>query len=383
MIQPEDIRRKAIRLYPGFLQAWLEGGPDGFPRIIAGRKKPDHDVAKAAQQIQCLREDSKEVLGYGYSVTWRKINSRQHGRNWFPTEISFETSNDLIRYIKKNRDFDQFRDVVGQIRSAVPQLETWMRRNIRTLSQLASNIAGLIEVATYLKDHPRPNCFVRELPLSVDTKFIEQHKRELRQWLDILLPAHSIRADEDHFERRFGLRYAEPHLLIRFLDPALQAELGFPCEVLSLPLHTLATLQITSAHAIIVENKVNLLTLPQLPRTVALGGLGNAVTLLRYAEFIASLPVTYWGDIDVEAFMILSSLRTFCPHAKSLWMDQDAVKRWQHLKIDGTGRQPTIPAHLTNEERSAFEACCQENIRIEQERLPQTAIIATVQQIDL
>jgi hypothetical protein len=60
---------------------------------------------------------------------------------------------------------------------------------------------------------------------------------------------------------------------------------------------------------LIVENKVNLLTLPRLPGTLAIGGLGNAVMLLRYCAWLGSVSITYWGDIDVQGFEILSRLR--------------------------------------------------------------------------
>src|SRR5690606_14201987 len=99
-----------------------------------------------------------------------------------------------------------------------------------------------------------------------------------------------------------------------------------------------------------VENKVNLLTLPQLPRHIGLGGLGHAISLLRYAKFLARMPVTYWGDLDVEGFEILSSLRSFCPRANSLWMDCSAIDHWHDLKVAGSGRQPVLPSHLTDAE---------------------------------
>jgi hypothetical protein len=47
-------------------------------------------------------------------------------------------------------------------------------------------------------------------------------------------------------------------------------------------LHTLAGLQGEVGQTIIVENKINLLTLRGLNGTLALGGLGNKVTDLRY-----------------------------------------------------------------------------------------------------
>lgn len=381
MIQPEDIRRRAERLYEELLQSWVCGGADDFPRVITGRKQPDTDLALAAQQIQRLRDGSKEVLGYGYSIQWREVNSRKYGRNRFPAAISFETMDDLLRYTHKTSEFNVFAAAVSRIRSALPKLESWTRGNVRSLIRMATEVDGLVEVAAFLKEHPRPGCFVRELPLPVDTKFIERHENELRQWLDILLPAHAIRADEEHFERRFGLRYAEPHLLVRFLDPVIQAELGFPCDVLSLPLQTLSDLPVKDARVFIVENKVNLLTLPRLPRTIGLGALGHGVAILRYAGFLSRVPVTYWGDLDVEGFEILSSLRGFWPHAESLWMDKATVEQWRGLKVAGTGRQPAVPSHLTDEERAAFDVCCRENLRIEQERLPQDAVVAAIREL--
>lgn len=381
MIQPDDIRRKAERIYPVLLQSWVQGSVETFPRIIIGSKQPDANLATAAQQIQRLRGGSKEVLGYGYSVQWREINSRKFGRNLFPDQITFETMDDLLRFIKKADEFVAFTVAINRIRSSLPALEPWIRSNVRAVVQMSPEIERLIEVAGFLKEHPQPDCFVRELPLSVDTKFIEQHKGVLRQWLDVLLPAHTIRADEDHFERRYGLRYAEPQLLVRFLDPILQAQMGFPCGVLSLPLHTLSELPAQDAKIIIVENKVNLLTLPQLPGHIGLGGLGRAISLLRYAKFMAKFPVTYWGDLDVEGFEILSNLRGFCPHAKSLWMDHAAIDRWRNLQGVGSGRQPTIPAHLNDTERAAYDICRRKNLRIEQERLPQTQVIAALKLI--
>jgi len=374
MIQPEDIRRKAERMYPELLKSWVDGNMDEFPRVIIGNKQINPDLAEAAKEVQRLRDGSKETLGYGYSIQWQEVNSRRHGRNRFPAKITFETMSDLLMFIKKSEEFSAFAMTVNRIRAAFPQLESWIRKNPRSLTQMGTEIEGLFEVAAFFQQHPQPGCFIRELPLSVDTKFIERNKAVLRQWLDVLLPAHAILANEEHFERRYGLRYTEQPVFIRFLDPVFRAELGFPCDVLSLPLQTLSDLPIQKARLIIVENKVNVSTLPPLSRSLGLGGLGHAITLLRDVRFMANIPVTYWGDLDVEGFEILSNLRSFCPQAKSLWMDCSAIERWYTLKVTGSGRQPAVPIHLTNEEITAFEICCRENLRIEQERLPHAEI---------
>lgn len=120
----------------------------------------------------------------------------------------------------------------------------------------------------------------------------------------------------------------------------------------------------------IVENKVNLLTLPPCTRTIGLGALGRAVSELRTVRWLATVPVTYWGDLDVEGFEILSSLRVEFPHAQSVLMDCETLARYQSLSIAGTGRRPSQPPHLTASESRAFDRCVQGNMRLEQERIP-------------
>lgn len=100
MIRQEDIRRKAENLYRCYLAAWLAGDESFFPRIIPARRTPDPDnLAAAIESRRRLRDGSKEVLGFGYTVEWREVNSRKLGRNKFPARILFETREDFLRFI--------------------------------------------------------------------------------------------------------------------------------------------------------------------------------------------------------------------------------------------------------------------------------------------
>ncbi len=287
MIQPEDIRRKAELLYREFVQAWLAGYDAFFPKEIRGRKTPrSNDLAAASQQVRRLRAGSKEVAGFGYSVEWREVRSRTFGRNHFPARIFFESADDFLRFLGRKAEFDALARAATQLRSRFPLLDPWIRANPQIVVEIAPNVDGLIEVLSWFHDHPRPGLFLRELPVPVHTKFIENHERVLREWFDLILPAHTIRSDEEHFERRYGIRYAEPHLLLRFLDSEVQSFAGFPCNELSLPLHTLARLSVPTGTVFIVENKVNLLALPPFDGGLALGGLGGGVLLLRYVPWL-------------------------------------------------------------------------------------------------
>lgn len=376
MVQPEDIRRKSEPLYGEFLRAWLAGNGDAFfPRLVPTERTLGNDVAEAARLVRTLRDGSKEAIGYGYTVEWREVNSRALGRNLFPQRVTFDSPDDLLRFVGKQREFAVFSQAVQRLRAEFPPLSAWVRSNVRAMVAAANELDGLLAVLRYFVTHPRPDCFAREIPVPVDTKFIERNQGLLRQWFDLALPAHAIRAEEVHFERRYGLRYVEPHTFIRFLDPAVQRELGFPCAALSLPLHTLGSLPAADdVRVVIVENKVNLLTMPAIRRTLAIGGMGNGVTLLGYVPWLARRPLTYWGDLDVEGLEILSRLRAIFPHARSVMMDGSALWRWRHLSVRGTGRSREAPPHLSAEEADAFRSCNEHNMRLEQERVPQSGV---------
>ena len=112
MIQPEDIRRKAENLYGEFVRAWLAGDSSFFPRVIPSQRDPDPDLATAIGAVRALRDASKEVVGFGYTVEWREINSRRFGRNLFPARIIIETQDDYLRLTGRARSFRQFQEAV-------------------------------------------------------------------------------------------------------------------------------------------------------------------------------------------------------------------------------------------------------------------------------
>jgi len=370
VIHPDELRRKAESLYPQMLSAWLSG-VQFFPHTIrANRQLDPDDHAGAVAILQALRNGSKEVRGFGYAIEWREKRSRAFGRNPFPDRFLFESQEDYLRFLGKEAEFAAFSSAVERLRSEFPPISGWIHSHRQVLIDVEPALGGLLEVLRCFCANPRPGCFARELPLTVDTKFIERHERVLREWFDLVLPPDAIRSDEIHFARRFGLRYPEIHVVVRFLDSELQRDIGCPWPELSLPMSTLAALPVRDANAVIVENKVNLLTLRPRRRTIALGALGRAVSELRSVSWLATIPAVYWGDLDVEGFEILSALRAAFPHVRSIMMDDDTLTRHQQLAVPGNGNSPRPPPHLTADELLAFNRCVQGNIRIEQERLP-------------
>ncbi len=213
---------------------------------------------------------------------------------------------------------------------------------------------------------------------------MEANRRRLAGWLDLVLPPSAIdpRYGYDTFEARYGLRYARPHFLLRVLDTELLSELGLPFDELSLPAQSLSQLPVISARVLIIENKVNLLTLPKLSRTIALGGLGNGVTQLSDVRWLHENPVYYWGDLDADGFVILDRLRQVIGQVQSLLMYQETLNEYQYLATSGNGVEVKELSHLDSDERACYERLCSEDRRIEQEHLPMELLTQAIGRIE-
>ncbi|HMQ55403.1 MAG TPA: DUF2220 family protein, partial [Anaerolineae bacterium] len=230
---------------------------------------------------------------------------------------------------------------------------------------------------------PRPDCYIRELPVEVHTKFVETHQGVLRELLDRLLPAEAIRPDEAQFERRFFLRYAEPPVRLRLLDPKLQIQLSWPVTDLSAPLSEIGALNLAGQRVIITENKINFLTLPALPNSLALFGGGFRVELLKEVSWLEDCELLYWGDLDGQGFQILSQLRRYFPRTQSLMMDLATFEAFREFALPGTPSDRLELSHLTAEENALYTVLVGQNLRLEQERISQTFVIQRLQQFEL
>lgn len=381
MITPQQIAEKALRLYPQAIRAWLgQQSESFFPCRIAGDLKPSRAIATAIDEVAALRAGAKETRGRGYRIQWQPRSSRTHGLNDFPAGIYIDTIDDLAWLINRQQEFATLAGAAAKLRNQQPELEAWLLEtsNWKSLLEVADDLDDLLLVTGYLRQHPRPNCFARELPLPISTKLIQSHWRLLAAWLDRLLPPATIDARYSHrqFEPRYGLRYARPHFLLRMLDPKLVSELGLQFDEFSLPAETIATLPAKLVRVFIVENKVNLLTLPPTARGIALGGLGNAVTQLSEIPWLHQSELFYWGDLDFEGFEILSRLRRRLPHVKSLLMDERTLATFHSLAIPGNRITRELPAELTVEERQVCQRLAEMQLRLEQERIPQATVVA-------
>ena len=379
MITPDEIRQQAKRKYLNFLRAKVRG-ESFLPWAMRFRKtKASDDYLALRRWVGELLAESKAERGFGYTVLLEERELRRYGRQSLPAHITIETESDFLRLIGKVAEFGAWQTVVTHTLSQFPQLEEWLAQYPQRVLSNLDVWDDLLIVCAYFVAHPRPNLYLRELPVPVHTKFVEDNQAILRHLLDALLPPVAIHADESQFERRFGLRYDEPQIRLRLLDESLCHALDWPVADMSLTVSDCAMLRgMNSRTVLIVENKMTFLTLPPVPNGLAIWGKGFQVSLLREVGWLADCTIRYWGDLDAQGFAILSQLRGYWSQARSFLMDAGTLAKYQNFVVTGTPAGEMSLANLDGEETAVYQHLLAHNYRLEQERISQPDVAAAI-----
>jgi len=374
MMTHADLRRRAERAYTACLQAWLCDKP-WQPFVITGLGDSlKNDPAKRASWLNELHSQSKAALGYGYTVELQSRNTRAAATQSTVQRVVFETRLDLLLFLKKNAEFEAFAADVELIRNALPELRDWPEHHWKPIIAHSGRWPALLEVALFFKNNPRPRVHLRELPFSVDTKFVETHAPVLTLLLDALLPEIPNPGERD-FARRYGLPTDEPRIRFRWLDPSsTQTTHGY--SDLSVLQSEFAQKPLSCRTVLVVENKTNLLAIEKMlsdvlmPETIVVFGGGFGIARLRDATWLHERNLLYWGDLDVHGFQILNQMRGYFPHTKSVLMDRATFEACQTFAVSGEPTAVTALPNLIAEEYNLFLLLKENNHRLEQEKIP-------------
>ena len=231
----------------------------------------------------------------------------------------------------------------------------------------------LLIVCDYFITHPMPNLYIRELDIEgIDTKFIETYKKILDRLLCAILEQEPTRLAQNGFEKRYGLKYDLPTIRFRILDESLYIK---GLSDISLPLNEFMSLDIDCSRVFITENKINGLSFPNIKNSIVIFGLGYGVELLKDVKWLENRELIYWGDIDTHGFAILSQIRGYFPHIKSMLMSDEVIEKFRHLAVQESLSKRFLGElnNLTKEEYEVFEKLKAnvygEAFRIEQERI--------------
>lgn len=387
MITPDDIVKKAERKVPEVLSAWLENR-NYFPMILRCDKTLTEDSYEVLhKELGLLLESSKDLKGYGYRVELKERNTKRLGRQKLPENIIFDEAQDFWKYIGQEKQWIGFQQDTALIRKELPQLGDWLAGNPLKVITSAGNWTGLLDVCKYFIANPQPGCYLREIPAQPHTKFIEENMAILDNLLTVLI-GDFICKDGGCFEERFHIKTYERLLQVRFLDQNLAK---YFCGVahIGITIPDLARLDLPFTRVIIMENKAtysnieNFLTLPQLTNTIAIFGSGASVSVLKQIAWLKEKEILYWGDIDVQGFEMLSTIRGTFQQINAILMDKAVFNAFSTQLTTGPTSKINHINHLNKEEEDFYYYLkgLTKNNRLEQERIPNWYVIKQLSEI--
>lgn len=372
MITSVEIKKKASRKYTDYLRDVAAGKPFQ-PIEIPCDKKASDTIAEYQKEFNDIRSLSKEVKGYGYTICWKTVKTKMLGTQGLPSKIKFETAEDFERFLQKVKEVDVFRKNVAQINGKFPELQCWIEKYPLKVIDNSEYWSDILKVLDYFSKTPQPQLYIRELPIEVHTKFIEQHKTVIGELLDIVIKE-NINTNEKEFEKRYNLRCDEPLVRMRILDGTLSAEFFSGLDDITIPVSKFLRLQIPISKAYIVENKVNFLTFPLVANSIVIWGRGYGIASIKESELLKSSELIYWGDLDAQGFEILSQFRSYFAQVKSLLMDKTTFDKYFENDL-GTPSKVNVELNLTTEEKNLYQYIKANNYRLEQEKIPQSYVI--------
>lgn len=368
MITAAEIQKKAGALYPAYLESVVAGEPF-FPYPIRSNKQVSPDFLVMQREMAEVAAGSTDRKGYGYTVLYESIQTRRHGCQNLPASIIFATERDYLKFIGKEREVVVFRQNLDLICRTLPVLKAWCLRQPRVIIEEAGHWTDLLKVCCYFVSHPCPGLYIRELPVEVHTKFIEQHIRTLQSLLSHLLPEEAVRPEGKTFCSRFYLKEAEPVIRFRLLDPKISNSCFMGIDDLSIPISQFSHLHLPCKRVFMVENLMTFLTFPVVPDSFVIWGKGFQVEILKECRWLDNLPLVYWGDMDVHGFQILSQVRSYFPQTVSLMMDWITFDAFLPMVVVNVVPNLPEPTHLTSEEKQLFCHLKENALRLEQEKI--------------
>ena len=371
MITPKEIKEKTERKYISFLQSLVEQRPFEELVISGDKTYTKSSLSEFEREIQQIHSHSKEKKGFGYSLDFKEVKTKYLGVQDLPILIYFDNEKDFLKFLGKENEVNSFKSNVEIILREFPELKNWIIKNPKKVIDHANKWLNILQVCQYFKQNPKPNFYIRELPVKVHTKFVERNKSIIRELLDVLIPEH-VKSEEKEFENRFNLKYAEPQIRFKVLDITISDRFFSGIDDIAIPVSQFEKLDLPIYKVLVVENKTTLyttLTLPKMNDTIAIFGSGFSVFNLKNVRWFDNLKLLYWGDIDVQGFEILSQFRIYFPQTKSVLMDKQAFDKFFE-NDNGTPTNISTKLKLTDEEQELYEILKTNNWRLEQEKIP-------------
>lgn len=347
------------------LRAYALG--ESFPVAEVPLRHPSS--SDLAEHFDAARQWTDAVIrgsrdGLVYAVQRGRIGGRVSGVTEVPVRAVVATFDQAWRLLGVADAAGAYRRLVDESRDdAAPR--AWALAHPHAAVALADEWSALRAAYRWLDANRGSGRYVRQVDApGVDTKLIERRRTALGQML-------GVPASAAGFTRELGLRTKPQTVRLRFDPDAL----GFPAALTeaSLRVEELRLLRARPSRALIVENEITYLSVPVPDGGVVLWGKGYDVDQPASLEWLADVPVRYWGDLDTHGFGILNRVRSWLPQTESVLMDRETLlahrERWGS---EGSPTNVSLP-RLSAAEEALYEDLVTDRfgaaVRLEQERV--------------
>jgi len=415
LITPEEIYKKAVYQFSFFLdwkaeQILIKSSEENantqnnfFPLAIKGSKgSASKDLVSRMNEVAPLIAESKQKnkKRMGYSLEFEQINTRTNGIQTVIKDIFFETESDFLHFIKKENATQNFIDAIKILNSEL-QLEKqqqnltvkinfnseWIHSHHSELCDSHSDEINFWHsvclCVNYLFQNTSSNLYLRQLPVKVHTKFIENNKSLIQSLLVVSEPDVSDSIEENKktsFESKYGIK--EKPVLVRFrsLDKKILLNANnLQVSEMILPLCDFEIFDKSNIFSrikriFIIENEMVYLSFPEIADSICIWGHGFTATVFKSCNWFDKKEIFYFGDLDEHGFLILSDFRKYFPLAKSFCMDSRTLKTFDSFCSKGKSLSGNfIPQNLTEEEKLIFtelhNSASNNRDRLEQEHI--------------
>jgi len=357
-------------------------GQPFFPLVIRCNTGSAADnITTRAAELAPIYDNSKNKTGSGYTLELVAQNTRHNAAQTVIKRIYFESEKEYLLFIGKTAEVKRMRDVLAVLKEALsPYFESrepaffsrWAENHLSelTVKHETSFWEHICLCVHWLHDNPQSNLYIREIPLPVHTKFIENNRALIHS---LLSSSTGLSFEEEH-----GLRSSPVLVRFRMLSKEQRIRVGdLSVSELCLPLADFVHLPDTGFLAavkkiLIVENELVYLTFPHVENALCIWGHGYTVTQLASCMWLAGYGLYYFGDLDEHGFDILSKFRALFPAVKSFCMDDETLNLYGEFRVKGKELAGnSVPEQLTEAEHAVFMKLRSdpERNRLEQERI--------------
>lgn len=383
LLSPEAARDFLVRRFNNQHQVWL-AGEGAWPLVVALGVPTDKDIAESASAVRAWAAAWQAWAGVG-EVLFEERQFARFGRQRLPSRLSFKSAAELAVLVGQATRWETATTRYQQMLVRWPALAqgSALAARFDVLADYSPEDFQRLEgLLSWLDTNPMSGLYLRQLPVEgLDTKWLEKRIGLVAGLLRAIRGAVPEGAD---FHVLAGLKKPSHRIRVRLLCPQLRGLVGGIGDI-EAPVADLGQLSISPRHVVIVENLETGLAIPDIPDTVLVMKLGNAVSALEALPWLQDANVLYWGDIDSHGFAILNRARKAVPQIRSVLMDETTLLTHRPRWVQESTLCANAPCDMLTQEESAVYEHLRAGtwgirVRLEQERLDWAAALGSLSQ---